>query len=262
MAWATWIVVSLPVPAKIRARTLDARISDMSTPTDQTLAALLAHIEPGKVWRSIFDDRGQLLAAGYGDPHDGLGQIRGLDFRDKTVADLGCNLGHYSQLALAHGARLVNGYERDARLCQGAILYAKARGYDNVRFLRRDFVASPPLRQYDMVMLIDFIGKQTVSQGRLPRVLDALERFSRKEIVLTIRPRYRVVKDLRTTQAALDALHGPGYVRGGHFFVLRYVVQYLAPAWRALPLPHPLGVEAKIPIRFVSAQSPRAQRAR
>ena len=221
--------------------------------TSQALADLIAEIGPDKIWRPVHDPDGNLLAAGAGCPEDGFDQDHGLDFTGKSVADLGCNLGQFSLQAAGQGAAVVHGFDRDPRLCRGATLLARMHGQPNVGFFARDFIGIPPPRQYDMAVLVDVIGKKHVAEGMLLKILDAAQRFSAREIVMTVRPRYRVKKDLHTTPEALEHDYGPGLVHGRYFLVLRCVARHMAPHWATDPLPHRLGIERKIPIRFIPA---------
>ncbi len=133
---------------------------------------------------------GPLLARGTGSA-GGLAEYgQGISYRGKTVCDLGCNLGYFSFLAARDGAALVEGLDVDPRVIEGAGLLADMQGLSNVRFRTADFTAETPERPFDMVLVIDFIGRGTVVKGRLGGVLDAAARFSAREMVFTLRPIY------------------------------------------------------------------------
>lgn len=223
--------------------------------TKQTLTAqlqtLLTEIESTDIWRSVLDNEGQLLASGAGCFEDGIHSKHQIDFKGKSVADLGSNLGHFSRRAARQGAQVVHGYDLDDRLSQAARLLTALRGIDNVHFHSCDILRDAPTDVADMALLIDVIGKNIVASGRLRGFIDALQRYGSKELILTVRPMYRIQKDLHSSVQALESLYGPHCTARGHFLVLRYVVRMLSPCWRPVRIDHSLKGLSKVPVRFV-----------
>lgn len=219
----------------------------MTTPQ---LSTVIAAIGKGKIWRPTYDQDGNLLAQGAGLAKDGLSQDNDIDFHNKSVADLGCNLGHHSLMAAKQGARLVHGYELDEHLCQGATAIAKMHEITGVEYFQKNFVEEPPIEHYDLVLLIDIIGKNTLAKGRLIPVLDALERYTDQEIIMTIRPHYSL-HGLQATTEELADMYGSGHIVHKRFRALRLIVNHLAPRWKVIPMPHSIGTPCKIPVRFV-----------
>ncbi len=199
----------------------------------QRLQAILDDLGEGVVWRPVRDASGRLLARGTGIGEDGLSEyVQGISYRGKTVCDLGCNLGYFSFLAAREGAASVEGLDVDPRVIEGAGLLADMQGLANVRFRTADFTAETPERPFDMVLVIDFIGRGTVVKGRLDGVLDAAARFSAREMVFTLRPIYACADLAPCGEDALKDLYGAAFVRDGRFFLLDYVTARLS-GWEA-----------------------------
>jgi hypothetical protein len=135
-------------------------------------------------------------------------------------------------LAARGGAALVEGLDVDPRVVEGAGLLADMQGLANVRFRVADFTTETPDVPFDMVLLIDFIGRGTVVKGRLGGVLDAAARFSAREMVFTLRPIYPCADLAPCGQEALADLYGAAFVRDGRFFLFDYVTARLSD-WEA-----------------------------
>lgn len=202
-------------------------------PSLTRLTAILGQLGEGVVWRPVRDHAGRLLAAGSGIGEDGLSEyVQGVSFSGKSVCDLGCNLGYFSLMAADQGAREVLGLDVDPLVIEAAGLLAGLHGRENVRFRVADFTAAPATETFDLVLLIDFIGRGTIAKGRLDAVLDAAVRHSRREMVFTLRPIYDLA-DLPTSGADdLTKQYGPQCVTDGRFHLLDYVTNRLG-QWRA-----------------------------
>lgn len=222
----------------------------------EQLQVLLAKIDPTDIWRSILDNEGNVLASGVGCFEDGIHTGHKIDFSGKSVADLGANLGHFSRFAARHGAREVHGYDLDDRLSRAATLLTSLRGMDNVHFHTCDILSDSPNTPADMALLIDVIGKSGVASGKLTGFLDALQRYGTKEIIMTVRPMYRIQKDLHSSEEALQSMYGLDCTARGHFLVLRHVVRTLSPGWRPVCIDHSHTNLSKMPVRFVRKDHP------
>ncbi|MGE4506002.1 MAG: hypothetical protein AB7D51_11690, partial [Desulfovibrionaceae bacterium] len=161
------------------------------------LDALLAELGPDVVWRPCLDERGRVVACGQWHDEDGLppglaedpGLLPGLDFSGRRVVDLGCNFGHFTFLAARCGAARAEGVDLDPRLVRACEVqrrllrqesgpesgHGAAYGAECTAFHARDLLADPPVGRFDLVMLIDVLGKQFFASGLARGFLDAAE---------------------------------------------------------------------------------------
>ncbi len=208
-----------------------------NTPQTDVLAHVrdgLARLGPQRVWRPVPGPDGSLLARGSGpDPKALADSVSGLDVADKSVADLGCNLGFFTFLARRMGARSAVGLDIDAEVVDLARLLAQLHGLDAVRFVALDFLRHSPPEPCDMALCIDFIGRQVIAKGRVDAVVAAAAAWGRHELFFTLHPVYAVA-DLPRPAGDLARLY-PGFVRQGRFFLLDYVAAILGPAWSLCP---------------------------
>jgi SAM-dependent methyltransferase len=117
-------------------------------------------IETGNHYQSV--RLGQEVTEGFRTTRfDILDQI---DFRDRSVLDLGSNLGEISRAARERGAALVDGYEYDQYFVDMANLINAYNGTTRVSFFQRDITDRASYSQsYDIVMaLAVFIYVQPV----------------------------------------------------------------------------------------------------
>ena len=141
------------------------------------LEKILHSVGPENIWRPVYDSQNVLLAGGIADMRDGRPQdMSKLDFRGKTVLDLGCNFGFYSFLAKRLGARKVVGVDKDGQVIKGCELLKAMHGVRDVHFYSGDFTTSTIPGTFDIVMLINFLGKVMVTEG-IQESLDAAERL-------------------------------------------------------------------------------------
>ncbi|MBM9605611.1 hypothetical protein [Desulfopila inferna] len=71
-------------------------MTDNNSKEIEELKIILRQLGPEIIWRPIIIPDKQFLSYGIGDEEDGITRhLRSLDFQDKTVIDLGCNLGYY-----------------------------------------------------------------------------------------------------------------------------------------------------------------------
>lgn len=167
-----------------------------------------------------------MFADGSGPPPEALAEyVDGIDFRGKSVLDMGANLGFFAFLAARRGAACVLGMDSDPDAVEGARLLASLHGLDNVHFAWRDFLEAPPILRADMVMVIDFIGRGVVSKGRLDDVITLAARLAVRELVVTMRPKYRL-EELQPLSPGLQEHYG-AYLREGTFSLGEYVRDFL-----------------------------------
>lgn len=193
------------------------------------LRDILQRLPQGTVWRPVRDASGVLLAEGTGLGEDGLSDyLPGVSFAGKTVCDLGCNLGYFSFMAARGGAARVTGFDVDPLVVEGATLLAAMQGYGNVRFQVADFTSLPPEEPFDLVLLVDFIGRGTIVKGRLDAALDAAAAYCRERMVFTLRPVYPLADLTDGDASVLSGLYGEDFVHDGRFHLLDYAARRLA----------------------------------
>ena len=121
---------------------------------------------PDNIWRPVHDEQGHLLAAGHEDMRDTRPvDLAAVDFRGRNVLDMGCNLGFYSFLAKRAGAGTVLGLDIDQQAIEGCCLLRKLYQLDDIHFTCTDFTSFTCDKIFDVVLLINFIGKKIAGQG-------------------------------------------------------------------------------------------------
>lgn len=203
--------------------------------TWQALGTMLTHLGPERVWRPVTDADGCLIHKGCGHMEDSLSDPSGIDFKGKTVADLGSNLGYFAFQAHGEGAVLVHGYDQEPEVVGAATLLACLRQNTAVSFFCRD-ICQPPPRQYDIAMLMDFIGKGIVATGKLTRILDGLSGFSDSMLVLSARRYYRIRNDLGVDAKQMAGFYGWEEIRENRFYLSDHIIRYFSDQWQVLPL--------------------------
>ena len=204
--------------------------------TDNTnLACCLKNLGPDRVWRSVQDNDGNLIFQGQGFLMDGMAQPSRINFTNKTVADLGCNLGYFSFQAHGEGAKMVHGYDEDAQVIQAANLLKKVRATPGIDFFCKN-ILSPPPQVYDIAMLIDIIGKQILVTGKLDSLLDGLARYASSMIILTARRFYRIKNDLKTTPEELASQYGTADIQANKFNLMDHIIRHYSAQWKFLEL--------------------------
>lgn len=199
----------------------------------QQLKSILQQVGPENIWRPVYASGNQKLADGIGDQDDGLPlDLSRIDFKGKTVADLGCNFGYYTFMAKHAGAKHVTGIDKDTRIIQGCRILKEMLGVDDVSFMAKDVAKSDGLGTFDTGMMIDFIGKRFVCTGAFMAYLDVLERLSRKEMILSIRPAYHVKKHLGDDFRGLSQKYPGDCIRNDHFYMLDYVLARFDRDWQ------------------------------
>ncbi len=193
----------------------------------QKLIRLLQHIGPENIWRPVFDERGQLLADGHEDMRDGAPEdLAGFDFQSKSVLDMGCNLGFYSFLAKRLGGGTVAGLDIDSRAIYGCSLLSELYGMDDIYFSCIDFCTFTSDRPFDVVLLINFIGKKSLVKGIQP-VLDICRRYAAEAVIVSARCRYHIQRSLGVDLEYMRKKYGEKYVQGEWFNTTLFLQDYL-----------------------------------
>ncbi|EHJ46866.1 hypothetical protein DFW101_0850 [Solidesulfovibrio carbinoliphilus subsp. oakridgensis] len=209
-------------------------------PPLQEFLALAQSIAPEHRYRTVYDTDFSVLVPGKeAIDADTLQVFSRIGFAGRTVVDLGCNFGFFTFEASRLGAARVLGVDREARVLAGCELLKKHFKIDNVAFERHDLDdpdSTLPARQFDIAMLVEFIGKTFVVENRVAPALAFLERLSRRELIVSVQKIYWIRKELGTTPGKLREVYPEKYVQGGDFLLLEYVCDCLAPRWRMEPL--------------------------
>ncbi len=204
---------------------------------------LLRHVEKmptERIYRTIYDENLNPIVKGF--EHIFPWEVRDfnkVDFSGKTVIDMGCNFGWFGLQARRNGAASVLGVDFDEMALDGARILREIHEMDNVEYETVDMEARPsPLegRKYDIAMLLDFIGTTYILRGLAPDILGLFKSLSDKELLISIRPRYLMHDDLRTTPEHLAQYYPVRFIREDEFLLLDYVRDLLAPDWTMSPL--------------------------
>lgn len=193
----------------------------------QKLIQLLHDLDPEDIWRPVYDEHGQMLADGHEDmrstaPDD----LAAVEYQGRSVLDLGCNLGMYSFLAKRQGAGSVTGMDSDSMAIRGCELLAELYGLESMQFVCADFIDHAGDTRYDIVQLINFIGRRSLVKGIQP-ILDVCRRSAREFLVLSIRCTYPIRSGLRVEPAHMEKKYGKKYVEGDVFDAATFIQDYL-----------------------------------
>ena len=196
------------------------------------LEEILESVGPQNIWHPVVVNGYKRLANGIGDPLDGIRDRDGvLDFKGKTVVDLGCNFGHYSFFARNAGARYVLGIDLDERIIRGCEILKALHGVDGVNFRPLDITKANGVGKFDIGLMIDIIGRDKIRTGTAKELLNSLERLSQKEMLLTLRSRYHIKKKLGTDVKRLREIYPADYIRKPYFYMVDYVRDRFKSAW-------------------------------
>ncbi len=193
----------------------------------QKLNRLLQDIGPENIWRPVYDEQGYLLADGHEDMRDGApADLAGFDFHSRSVLDMGCNLGFYSFLARRLGASTVLGLDIDPLAIQGCCLLKELYSMDDIHFSCLDFTRFTSDKPFDVVLLINFIGKKSLVKGIQP-VLDICHRYAAESLIISSRCRYHIRRSLGVTPEYMSKKYGEKYVQAGWFDTMLFLREYL-----------------------------------
>ena len=196
------------------------------------LKEILKTVGPQNIWQPVVVNGDKLLSDGCADPDDGLRDRDGiLDFKGKTVVDIGCNFGHYSFFARRAGAGYVLGIDIDERVIRGSEILKALYDVDRVYFRALDITKANEVGKFEIGMMINIIGKDMVRTGTAKDLLSSLERLSQKEMLLTLRPRYHIKKKLQNDFQGLREKYPADYIRNGFFYMVDYAWDRFKTAW-------------------------------
>jgi SAM-dependent methyltransferase len=196
------------------------------------LKEILKQVGPENTWRPVYTPDNRQLADGIGDPADGLPKnLQQISFKDKRIADLGCNFGYYTFIVKNAGAGHVTGIDIDERIIRGCEILKNMFQIEDVSFLAMDITTADGIGTFEMGMMLDFVGKSMIATGVFREYLNVLERFSEKEMILSIRPVLHIKKHLNSDFQGLKEKYPGDYIRKNYFFTIDYVIDRFSDRW-------------------------------
>lgn len=197
------------------------------------LQRMITEIGTENVYRSIYDADGNRIAAGRKPVRNEMVKdFATLDFKGKSVVDLGCNFGFFSILCAKMGASNVLGIDYLPKLKDASLLLARIHGASGIRFATGDI--EEPLEQFgkfDVAMMLDYLGKGCTRKGKTEKMLSRLVGLSDREMVLILRPVYHIRDELEMEPQKLTRFYPGNFVCGQYFELLNYTRAYLANDW-------------------------------
>jgi tRNA (mo5U34)-methyltransferase len=211
----------------------DMSETDMRQKDIARLRKMIAEIGAENVYRSIYDADGNLIAAGKKPVRDEMiKDFAGLDFKGKSVVDLGCNFGLFSILCAKMGAGDVLGIDYLPKLKDAGHLLAGIHGVPRVRFATGNI--ENPLEQFgkfDVAMMLDYLGKGCARKGKTEKMLSQLVNLAEKEIILILRPVYHIRDELEMAPKDLARIYPGKFVCGEYFELLNFTQACLGVDW-------------------------------
>jgi SAM-dependent methyltransferase len=196
------------------------------------LAPIIDRIGSKNVWRPVFDNNDQMIVDGVGRWNTLLEEaLNEIDFSGKTVFDLGCYLGYYSFYAARRGAKKVVGIDFDTAVIEGCYILTEHYGIDNTTFIKANFLEEDLGEAADIVLLLDFIGKNVILKQKLNASLKAIQRLSRDEILMSLHPEYHISRVLKSKPDEIKKIYDSRFITGDRFYLIDYVLSRIKPPW-------------------------------
>jgi len=196
------------------------------------LQPILNRVGYENVWRPIYDRENKLVVRGRGRFDDIIPEtLQSVDFYGKTSVDVGCTFGYYTFLAAHRGAKKMVGIDINEEIIRGCEIRGAHYGLSNVEFRAADFTKSDLGEIFDVGMMIDFIGRSTVRRFKLQACLAGLERLSRSEMLLTLRPEYDLEGDLGMDLDEFGSGYPLKFTRDKRFHLLDFVRATFGERW-------------------------------
>lgn len=214
---------------------------------------LLSKIKPEEIYRSVYDTKGNILAKGIVPMEQKLISDFGkVNFRNKTVIDLGCNLGFFSFIAAKLGATSVVGIDESPIVIAGSKLLTNLYDLTNVNFKCFDMEKQKNnLGKFDIVVFIDFFGRANVRKKKVRHFLRLSEDLSKKYILTSFRPINRLDKDLKMTRGEFNKLYSSHYIKNNNFYLIDYINDIMDDRWSVTPVSNYHGKFSKDKLLFL-----------
>jgi len=221
------------------------------------LKDLLIGLDAADIYRSVYDENGELLAEGLEPLHPQLlKDFKQVEFQGRSIVDLGCNFGLFSFLAAELGANHVTGVDALPEIVEGAGILAAMKDVENVSFATFNFEQpAEELGMFDMVMLVDFFGRSNIRKRKIESIINFMKSISNQELLFAIRPLNRIEKDLRMNEADFSGLYPEEYIVDGSFKLLAYITDLLSDEWTISPVSEYDGSFRKHKVLFICTKN-------
>ena len=90
--------------------------------------------------------------------------------------------------------------------------------------------------KFDIAMLVDYFGKHSIRKHKIKTLLNNLKLLSKKEILLVIRPTYKIREELGIEPWELAKIYPGKYIRGNYFDLIQCVKDQLDSDWTMHPI--------------------------
>jgi SAM-dependent methyltransferase len=214
---------------------------------------LLSQIKQEDIYRSVYDTKGNILAKGLLPTDQQLtNDFEKVNFRNKTVIDLGCNLGFFTFIAAKLCASNVIGIDQSPDVIAGSKLLADLYDLTNVNFKCFDMEKQKNnLGKFDIVVLVDFFGRANVRKKKVRHFLRLSEDLSKKYILTSFRPINRLEQDLKMTRNEFDKLYSSTYIKDNKFYLIDYINDIMDDRWSVTPVSNYSGEFSKSKLLFL-----------
>ncbi|MEN8190065.1 MAG: class I SAM-dependent methyltransferase [Thermodesulfobacteriota bacterium] len=197
------------------------------------LQQIIDQIGRENIWRPVFNHEHEAVFDGVGTHRDYLDETLGRhEFNNKSVLDLGCNLGYYSFLAERLGCRRVVGLDINPLMIRGCEILKKYYGLKRCSFMVADFTGDCGGEQGDIGLLLDFIGKNVIKKQKLAPVLLNLKNLIRSELHISLHTEYDIERDLKMGIGEFSLIYPDRFIKNNRFQLLDYVLSVLDTDWR------------------------------
>ncbi len=199
----------------------------------ENLQPVINEIGRENIWRPVIASDNTLLFEGVGTHRDHLDKTLEQDvFTNRTVMDLGCNLGYYSFLTARLGARRVLGLDINPAMIKGCHILKKHYQLDNAHFMVANFAENCSGERAEIGLLLDFIGKNVILKEKLYPILHNLKNLISSELHLSLHPEYDIERIFKMDGNDFSRLYPAEFINKNRFFLLDYVLSILDNDWQ------------------------------
>jgi SAM-dependent methyltransferase len=204
----------------------------------EELKKIVDEVGPENVYRPIYDNQSKLIIKGHVPIRkELLGAFSRADLQGKSVIDLGCNFGFFSFLVKRLGASRVLGVDLSPKMIRGCNILKSIYQMSDVEFVVGNIEnLNKNYDTFDIAMLVDYFGKHSIRKDKIRNLLNNLELLSKKEILLVIRPIYKIREELGLEPSTLAGIYPEKYIKGDYFNLIQYVKNQLDSNWTMHPI--------------------------
>jgi predicted RNA methylase len=219
------------------------RLITMKEPKDiasliKELKNIVDEVGPENVYRPIYDHQSQFIIKGHVPIRKELLEaFSKADLKGKSVIDLGCNFGFFSFLVKRLGASRVLGVDLSPKIITGCNILKSIYRMSDVEFVVGNIEnLDKTYDKFDIAMLVDYFGKHSIRKDKIKHLLNNLELLAQKEILLVIRPIYKIREELGLEPSELVRIYPEKYIEGDYFCLTRCVQDHLDSDWTMHPI--------------------------